>query len=194
MDMGLRRRTVLGLLAAGLALPLVGCSSSDESPSPATSAPTATSPTTGEPGRTPTLPAPVPTLPGGGNPAPEPPPPGKAFVSLERSGGIAGRVLTVVVQPDGRWIFTGGKPGESVSKPLTGRLDDARQQRLQQLLADPKLQQEAKIKRGQPTCRDGFHYTLSTGALLVSWDACSAADEPPTATAVAKLLAAATPF
>src|SRR5688572_3505120 len=140
MDMGRRRRTVLFLTAAGLALAAAGCSAEREpaaapsvSAAPAATtppAPPSTSPTgpssAGTPTHGPTDGRPPPRIPAGGN-----------RVSLERTGGFAGVNETLLVQPDGRWTYTGGRGGEGSGKPQSGQLTPAQRRQLQALVGSP---------------------------------------------------------
>jgi len=191
MDMDLRRSALLVLAAGSLAVTLAGCTADGlppqtaPSPSESASGPQATPPGSPQTARPPDVPVP-----------PMPPPPGSngKRVALERSGGFAGAFETLQMQPDGRWLYTGGRGSKGGGKPTTGQLTVAQFNQLQTLVNDPKLVKEAAIKRGPADCKDGFNYALSTGDLTISWQSCSPADEPPTAAAIVRLLTGATPL
>jgi hypothetical protein len=198
MDMGHRRRTVVFMLIAGLALAIAGCAAGENpsagSPSPSSS-PSGSSPSAPTtPSGSPTNPQPPTTPDPEQPPLPLPPGDGTKRVVVERSGGFAGGMERLLVQPNGAWLYTGARGGKGGGKPQSGQLTADQQRRLQSLLASPELTQESRLKRGPAECNDGFQYSVSTGELTVAWETCSPADSPPTAAAIVSLLGSATPL
>ena len=90
---------------------------------------------------------------------------------------------------DGKWTFH-NQPNSRDAQ--NGTLTVGQRTKLRSLLADPALTAEARQRPGSPNCADGFSYTLTTGALTVSWLDCGSS--PKTAGAVVQLLADTTPF
>jgi hypothetical protein len=92
-----------------------------------------------------------------------------------------------VVEGDGRWTY---RDRSSSGQPKSGTLPAAQRQQLQALLADPALPSEGRPWPGAQ-CQNGS-YALSTGSILVWWQACGGG--PRIAGAVVRLLAGATPL
>jgi len=183
-------------LIATLALPLAGCVAERSSTQ---GAPSSSGAATGSPASPPSATTPPVPQPSGSSaelPQPLPIPPGitPKRVSLERSGGFAGAIETLIVAANGQWTYAGGRGSKGGGKPTGGQLTAAQFSQLQRLLASPKLVQESRIKRGPADCKDGFTYTVTTPDLTVSWQDCSPADQPATAAAIARLLVGATPM
>lgn len=89
---------------------------------------------------------------------------GAPLVTLNRSGGIAGVNVTVVVQPDGTVQLIDGEIGGSVTKE--GRATPEQIQKLEAALqTDGWRQLDATY--GEPVVADGFTYTVVAGAKTV---------------------------
>ncbi|SBT43368.1 hypothetical protein GA0070611_2296 [Micromonospora auratinigra] len=131
-----------------------------------------------------------------GSPAASPPPaaspatsparPVADPVSVRRTGGLAGVTQEITVDSDGRWRVRG--PGTTAEQ--TGRLGAAQLTRLHLLLGDPSF--GSAFYPG--SCRDGFHYSLSSGARRVEWDDCGRPNPAEVAREIVALLVDATPF
>ncbi|WP_200210728.1 protealysin inhibitor emfourin [Micromonospora coerulea] len=137
-------------------------------PAPATTTPTAAASPTTAPPETPTP----------GTPATA------ARVVLVRAGGIAGMRDTVTVEPDGRWTRADRAGGTR-----TGRLSTTDQDRLQQLLADPRLGTETTATADPGDCADAFAYRLTVGDRTTGYVDCDAGPaRPPATEALVRLL------
>ncbi|MCW6007916.1 hypothetical protein K1W54_25735 [Micromonospora sp. CPCC 205371] len=172
-------RWVASVAVAGL-VALAGCGGSDApqvaaSPSPAGSTPATPATPTAAPSAAPTV-------------SPSAPVGSAAGVTVERSGGFAGVMQVVVVEPSGAWKYQGDGGG---SGPATGTFTPAQRAELGKLLSDPALRREGGGL--DPRCADAFMYSLTTGSTRVIWTDCGDTS-PPTATKIVELLADATPF
>ncbi|MGB2571142.1 hypothetical protein ACPFP2_22240 [Micromonospora citrea] len=156
---------------------LTGCSASDTgSPAPT---PTASTGATGS--ATPDATAPGTATPGGTATGPT-----DSRVVVTRSGGIAGRSDTVIVEPDGRWTAT--VRGDATR---SGRLSPADLDRLRALARTATT----GGTRGTPDarCADAFTYRLTVPTGSVEWTDCPTGPQPPpAAAATARLLFQAT--
>lgn len=135
-------------------------------------------------------PSPVRPAPSAATGAPVAKPGSPPRITVRRTGGFAGVDQTLVVRPDGVWAWDGPDQGGG---PRGGRLTAAQRAELARLAGSPALAAEARQKPGPPQCADGFDYVLTAGSLTVSWVDCDPVT-PPTAVAITKLLAAATPL
>ncbi|WP_329104938.1 hypothetical protein OG792_31175 [Micromonospora sp. NBC_01699] len=195
MSARLWQRAVPVIAVSLLLVPLAACGEADQDP-PVWEA--GSSPTGGEavpsPAPTPVEPSPTaaaPTPKASATPRPstsrssKPPTIGTARVSVVRTGSGQG-ARTLSVEGDGRWSYLAG------SRDDNGTLKQAQRERLQALLADPKLAAEAR-DRDRPRCRDAASYALNTGQTTVVWQVCPTG-VPETATAIVRLLEGVTPL
>ncbi len=153
-----------------------GTPSGSESATPASSSPAASPPNgiaTGEP-------APP--------QATASPPIAPAGVTLQRIGGFAGKLDTLVVATDGRWTFT---PRDGAKR--SGQLTGSQLSELRQLVTNPHLVSELRQKPSGPPCNDAFSYRLRVGDLNLTQAECGGGTAP-TFDAIVKLLAGATPM
>jgi hypothetical protein len=104
---------------------------------------------------------------GGGGPQPAPQTSTKdpVTVVVARTGGFAGVMDTITVRPDGTWTHPTGLT-------VTGKVDPAKFATLQQLATDPRLATEAAATSAPTKCNDAFDYTVTAGALTVSYTDC----------------------
>lgn len=86
-------------------------------------------------------------------------------VVVARTGGFAGVMDTITVLPDGSWTHPTGLT-------VTGKVDPAKFAALQQLATDPRLATEAATTAAPTQCRDAFDYTVTAGALTVTFTDC----------------------
>jgi hypothetical protein len=139
-------------------------------------------------------PSPVRPAPSAATGAPSAAPGSPPRVAVRRTGGFAGVEESLVVRPDGVWVWGAGAAGaDQRGAPRSGRLAAAQRAELARLAASPALAREARQKPGPPQCADGFTYALTVGSMNVSWVDCDPVT-PPTAVAITNLLAAATPL
>lgn len=109
-------------------------------------------------------------------------------VTVERTGGIAGRHDTVVVRPGGEWTRTDRAGARS-----SGQLTAPEQRELRSLLADPRLPDEARRPAVSTNCRDAFNYRLTVGTMKIGYVDCpSDADLPAASMAIVALIESAT--
>ncbi|HEY3501233.1 MAG TPA: hypothetical protein VGN37_00445 [Actinocatenispora sp.] len=172
---------VAGVVVAGLAaLTLVGCgpdktaapsgstgpsAAASASTSPGSASPSPSGSAAPTPGRTTTV-TPVPSI------------------TLDVTGGIAGRHDTVTVTPTGRWRATDGKLGVT----RQGTLTSAQRTELVRLITGPELAKEARVKQPKIACNDGMSYRLTVGSLVLTRSDCGGSSHTPTFDAVVKLV------
>lgn len=196
MSVRLWSRAVPVIAAGLLVLPLAACGQTDAGPplwEAGSSAPETS--TAGAPPATPADP-PATTAPAtpraSVTPRPSasrtsrPPSIAPARVSILRTGGSAQGAQTLTVEEDGRWSYRAG------SRDDNGTLNSSQRQRLQGLLADPKLAAEGR-EANRPRCRNASSYALNTGRTAVVWQAC-ASGAPETASAIVRMLEGITPL
>lgn len=97
-------------------------------------------------------------------------------ITVERSGGFAGVRDTVAVTAQGAWTTT-NRAGSQTG----GRLSAAQMAEISALVADPRIAVEAQRTPGQSQCRDAFNYVLTVGTSKVSYVACPADPDQPSA-------------
>ncbi|WP_326562305.1 hypothetical protein [Micromonospora sp. NBC_01796] len=197
MSARLWQRAVPVIAMSLFLMPLAACGEADQDPpvweagSPTTASEL---PTEAAPPPSPVTPSPTaasPTPKASATPRPsasrttKPPAIGTARVSVVRTAAGQG-ARTLSVEGDGRWSYLAGTRDDN------GTLNQSQRERLQALLADPKLDAEAR-ERDRPRCRDAASYALNTGSTTVLWQACSNG-APATATAIVRLLEGATPL
>ncbi|MFK3985026.1 hypothetical protein ACI2K4_32235 [Micromonospora sp. NPDC050397] len=196
MSVRLWLRAVPVIAVGLLVLPLAACGQSDAGPplweagSSAPETPTAEAPPATPPAPSPTV---APTTPGASvTPRPsasrtsKSPSPTPARVSIVRTGGSTQGAQSLTVEEDGRWSYRAG------SRDDNGTLNASQRQRLQGLLADPKLAAEGR-EANRPRCRNASSYALNTGRITVVWQACPSG-APATASAIVRLLEGITPL
>jgi hypothetical protein len=196
MSARLWQRAVPVIAMSLMLVPLAACGQADEQAAPVWEAgsPTQSSEAVATPAPPPVVPSPTtasPTPRASATPrastsrTTKPPTIGTARVSVVRTGAGQG-ARTLSVEGDGRWSYLAGPRDDN------GTLNQSQRERLQALLADPKLDAEAR-ERDRPRCRDAASYALNTGQTTVLWQACSNG-APATATAIVRLLEGATPL
>ncbi|HET6211780.1 MAG TPA: hypothetical protein VFE14_02795, partial [Micromonosporaceae bacterium] len=151
---------------------LAGCSGAPSAAPGPNSSPAATD------GATPTAP---PVTPTGVRPT-TPAARERQAVFVHRTGGFIGVDETLVVATDGHWTYGNGTRGTQ----QVGSLTAAQRDKLQGLLASPRLADEAR-RPTSGTCADGFIYTVVVGSLRVMMTDCGGSDEPPTVSAIIAL-------
>lgn len=177
---------VAGVVAAGLAaLALVGCGpDKTNGPNRGAGRPAATaSPGTsdsGSPSPSGSPGAGATARPGGGTATATPVP----TITLEITGGFAGRHDTVTVTPAGTWRATDGKRGVT----RHGTLTTAQRTELARLVTGPELAKEAKVKQPKIACNDGLSYRLTVWSLVLTRSDCGGSSHTPTFDAVVKLV------
>lgn len=108
--------------------------------------------------------------------------PANTRVVVNRSGGFAGRSVTLTVEPDGRWTRDGAG-GRS-----TGRLTDDRRTRLRALVTDPRLVGESGMYLTQG-CADSYLWQVTAGPVRVTYMECLArAKQPPVSSSIVELI------
>ncbi|WP_329379312.1 hypothetical protein OG625_12485 [Streptomyces sp. NBC_01351] len=171
-------RTVAAVLLS--AVVLAGCGPTGASSGTMSGSPTApTAPTTGA---TPDLPSSAsPGTPGAtgtpGTPgaAPAPPSPSstapgpavtETLVHVTRSGGLAGRTLSLIVEDDGSWTRLDAK-----AKPTgTGKLSPEQLGALRAALRKADFAHLPRISTGGPVIYDGYMYAFVHGGFEVASD------------------------
>lgn len=109
-------------------------------------------------------------------------------ITLVKSGGLAGLAETITVQPDGKW-----KQGDARNTNRTGRLSAAQLSRLQALVADPRLDAEAKQSTpGANKCNDAFTYLLMVDYQMIKYEQCGQGKPPEVTMKIISLLQEAT--
>ncbi|WP_431727894.1 hypothetical protein [Verrucosispora sp. TAA-831] len=116
---------------------------------------------------------------------------GQGRVSLLQNLGSDGPLRTLNVTPDGRWECI-DCAGDGVTS--TGTLSEEHRQRLQQLLADPRLAKETDEARGyRVTCVGALTSSLLTSAGLITSQDCPGEERPEVAEEILLLLTQNTP-
>lgn len=104
--------------------------------------------------------------PGGATDAsPQASPKDPVTVVVARTGGFAGVMDTITVSGDGTW-------SHPTSVTATGKLDPAQVAQLQKLATDPRLAAEAATTAAPTKCNDAFDYTVTAGAVTLSFTDC----------------------
>ncbi|WP_432900966.1 hypothetical protein ACQP1S_29125 [Micromonospora matsumotoense] len=112
-------------------------------------------------------------------------------VSLVQKLGDDGPLRSLTVEPDGRWECD-DCAGDGVTS--TGSLDAEQVQRLQRLLADPRLAQETdQVRKYRATCIDALTSSLLTTTGLITSQDCPGEERPAVAGEILLLLTQATP-
>jgi hypothetical protein len=112
-------------------------------------------------------------------------------VTITRTGGIAGVMQQVVITPDGRWVYTDRRTGQT----RQGQLTDGQRAEIARLTADPALIREARgAGGGTAACNDAFAYTVAVGELTVRYDQCPGAGDRPTTERLVAAVLDATPM
>jgi hypothetical protein len=75
---------------------------------------------------------------------------------------------TVLISPDGSWVFTDKRSGGSKQ----GHLTAAQMTTLRQLVSDPNLATEARRSPPPMACNDAVTWTISVGELTVREQDC----------------------
>ncbi|SCE90342.1 hypothetical protein GA0070607_3027 [Micromonospora coriariae] len=168
-----RSRLLIPLLATALAGALTGCSLLDR-----------------DTGSRPAAQPPVGAAAGG--PVPEiPTTVDMGQVSLLQRLGADGPIRTLSVERDGTWQCL-DCAGDGVTS--RGRLAPEQTERLQVLLADPKLANETdQVRKYRVTCIDALTSSLLTSAGLITSQDCPGEERPPVAGEILLLLTQATP-
>ncbi len=112
---------------------------------------------------------------GGTDPAPQTSTKEPVTVVVARTGGFAGVMDTITVRPDGSWTHPTGLT-------VTGKVDPAKFATLQQLATDPRLVAEAATTAAPTQCSDAFDYTVTAGALTVTFTDCPGDANQPVVT------------
>jgi hypothetical protein len=116
---------------------------------------------------------------------------GAGRVSLLQKLGSDGPLRTLNVTADGKWECV-DCAGDGVTS--SGRLDPEQTDRLQKLLADPRLAGETdQARQYRVSCIDALTSSLLTTAGLVTSQDCPGEDRPPVATEILLLLTQTTP-
>jgi hypothetical protein len=154
--------------------PTVAAPSADPSASGPASSPTAVTPSAG------TTAGPAPT---GG-------PVGPTTVTILRSGGIAGVMQELKIEPNGTWRYIDKRGGQTQQ----GQLSSAQRQQLAQLVRSPAF--IAEIRQAPPpgVCNDGFIYAVTVGELSFRYEQCGGTGNRPTIDNVLGLVQGATPM
>jgi hypothetical protein len=86
-------------------------------------------------------------------------------VVVVRTGGFAGVMDTITVSGDGSWTHP-------TSVTASGKLEPAQVTQLQQLATDPRLAAEAATTAAPTKCNDAFDYTVTAGAVTITFTEC----------------------
>jgi len=114
--------------------------------------------------------------------------PGAVSVSMSRTGGFAGVNQSIEIAADGTWIYTDKRTNHSEK----GSLNADQRIQLLRLVSDPAFDDQLiKAAKPDPSCADGFHYTINTGGEPRSFDDCGNA---PAVTSAIAAITNATPF
>ncbi|MFG1881335.1 hypothetical protein [Micromonospora sp. NPDC049102] len=112
-------------------------------------------------------------------------------VSLLQRLGADASLRTLSVERDGSWQCL-DCAGDGVTS--RGRLAPEQTERLQVLLADPRLAEETdQVRRYRTTCIDALTSSLLTSSGLISSQDCPGEERPPVAGEILLLLTQATP-
>ncbi|MFI9641672.1 hypothetical protein ACIG87_16670 [Micromonospora sp. NPDC051925] len=112
-------------------------------------------------------------------------------VSLVQKLGDDGPLRSLTVEPDGRWECD-DCAGDGVTS--TGSLDAEQAQRLQKMLADPRLARETdQVRQYRASCIDALTSSLLTTAGLITSQDCPGEERPAVAGEILLLLTQATP-
>ncbi|MET8281226.1 hypothetical protein [Micromonospora sp. NPDC005174] len=115
----------------------------------------------------------------------------KGQVSLLQRLGADAPLRTLSVERDGSWQCL-DCAGDGVTS--RGRLAPEQTERLQVLLADPRLAEETdQVRRYRTTCIDALTSSLLTSSGLISSQDCPGEERPPVAGEILLLLTQATP-
>jgi hypothetical protein len=193
--MGHTSRWMTPIVGLGLALPLVliACGDGTTPDEPTAAAP----PTSAAPGPTASGPA-------GSGPASTASPAtddtadpsatggttGGSRITITRSGGFAGVMQHLRIEPDGSWVFTDKKTGQT----QRGQLGAAQRQHLAQLVGSPALRAEARQAPPPGVCNDGFLYAVTVGDFSFRYEQCGGTGNRPTIDNVLRLVQGATPM
>ncbi|MEH1165629.1 hypothetical protein V6V47_09600 [Micromonospora sp. CPCC 205539] len=116
---------------------------------------------------------------------------GAGQVSLIQRVGADGPLRTLSVERDGAWKCD-DCAGDGVAS--RGTLAAEQTERLQVLLADPKLPEETdQVRHYRTTCIDALTSSLLTVAGLITTQDCPGEERPPVAGEILLLLTQATP-
>ena len=109
-----------------------------------------------------------------------------APVTITRTGGIAGVNQTIIIQPNGDWVFTGrgGKKEQGTLAPsvVIG---------LGGVVSQPAFLDEMRLKPNG-ACADAFHYAVTIGTESTSFEDCLV--ERPMVKQALGLISDGTPF
>lgn len=112
-------------------------------------------------------------------------------VTMQRSGGFAGVMQSVVIGADGAWTFTDRRAGTV----RHGQLNPFQRQRLAQVLTDPALaRQAATVSTSVGVCSDGYLYQITWGSQRTRLMWCGSVGNHPAAVAVITAIEDATPM
>jgi hypothetical protein len=176
-------------MCTALALPavLTACGDGTTPSEPSVAAPSA-DPTTSGPVSSPT----AATASAGttAGPAPTGGPVGSTTVTVLRSGGIAGVMQQLKIEPNGTWRYLDKRGGQTQQ----GQLSAAQRQELTQLVSSPAF--IAEIRQAPPpgVCNDGFVYAVTVGELSFRYEQCGGKGNRPTIDSVLRLVQGATPM
>ncbi len=144
---------------------------------------------------TPSAPAPSPTAvpPSPGTtagPAPTGGSSNSSTVTVLRSGGIAGVMQELKIEPNGTWRFVDKRGGQSQQ----GLLGAAQRQQLAQLVRSPAFIAEVRQAPPPGVCNDGFVHAVTVGELSFRYEQCGGKGNRPTIDSVLRLVQGATPM
>jgi hypothetical protein len=97
-------------------------------------------------------------------------------ITVQRTGGFAGRKDTVTVAASGEWSVTDRTGAQKAGALTRGQLTTIRA-----LATDPRLAAEAAQTRPPTRCRDAFAYQLTVGGTHVEYVDCPVDPQQPTA-------------
>ncbi|GIH10857.1 hypothetical protein Rhe02_89240 [Rhizocola hellebori] len=96
-------------------------------------------------------------------------------VMVARTGGFAGVMDTITIKGDGSWTHP-------TALTVNGKLEPAQVTQLQKLATDPRLVTEAAATPAPTKCNDTFDYTVTAGAVTISYTDCPSDVFQPVAT------------
>ena len=183
-------RWIAPVVCVALALPVVltACAEVTTPGEPSVAASPSTGPAASGPASSPTV---TPTSAGTtGGPAPTGGPVGPTTVTILRSGGIAGVMQELKIEPNGTWRYVDKRGGQAQQ----GQLSAAQRQQLAQLVRSPAFVAEARQAPPPGVCNDGFIYAVTVGEFSFRYEQCGGKGNRPTIDNVLNLVRGATPM
>jgi len=112
-------------------------------------------------------------------------------VSMSRTGGIAGVNQSIEIAADGTWIYADKRSNQTEK----GSLGPDQRIQLLRLVSDPAFSDQLnRAAKPNPSCADGFHYTINTGGEPRSFEDCGNSGDVSAVKSAIAAVTEATPF